>query len=144
MASDEQSGGGKPSGKVASETIESFSPVVLSHLKHIYTSLCNNGEMGKTQSDAFLRDIQCVPTNGAQSLDKPKNDLGDFVKYMASPESNAMDTEPPTDLSYPISNYFISTSHNTYLTRNQLYGASSADSYKNVSQGSVHGRCFPC
>lgn len=133
MATVEQSGGGKPSGRMTYETIESFSPEVLSRLKQIYTSLCNNGRMDKTRTNAFLRDFQHVPTDTVKSLDKPNNDLEDFLKYMAGPESNAMDTKPPTDLSYPISNYFISTSHNTYLTKNQLYGISSADAYKNVS-----------
>ncbi|KIX95910.1 uncharacterized protein Z520_08165 [Fonsecaea multimorphosa CBS 102226] len=35
-----------------------------------------------------------------------------------------------TDRSYPLSEYFISSSHNTYLLANQLYGTSSADAYR--------------
>ena len=34
------------------------------------------------------------------------------------------------ELSHPLAHYFIATSHNTYLTGNQLTGRSSADAYR--------------
>lgn len=40
------------------------------------------------------------------------------------------------DTSLPISNYFISSSHNTYLEGNQLSSKSSTDAYRAV--------CTPC
>lgn len=38
--------------------------------------------------------------------------------------------EALTDRSYPLPEYFISSSHNTYLIAHQLYGASSAEAYE--------------
>ena len=36
------------------------------------------------------------------------------------------------DLTHPLKDYLISTSHNTYLVGNQLYGEASCDGYKTV------------
>ncbi|KAL8776968.1 MAG: hypothetical protein Q9213_008065 [Squamulea squamosa] len=59
-------------------------------------------------------------------------ELKNLVDYMTSPEGNAMMPLEEIDLSFPISNYFINSSHNTYLTGNQLYSESSGDAYKSV------------
>ena len=36
------------------------------------------------------------------------------------------------DTSFPLQDYFISSSHNTYLPQGQLYGSSSAEEYVSV------------
>src|ERR1700760_383944 len=61
-----------------------------------------------------------------------KIDFAGFLKYMGSADSNALSPPPVSDYNLPLSSYFISTSHNTYLTGHQLYGKATVDGYKNV------------
>jgi hypothetical protein len=60
-----------------------------------------------------------------------------FAEYLTSVHSDALKPVDPFDASHPISDYFIASSHNTFLTGNQLSSEASVDAYKNVRNSSA-------
>ncbi|KAI4856149.1 phosphoinositide phospholipase C, partial [Aureobasidium sp. EXF-8846] len=74
-----------------------------------------------------------IETNSLHSPASATDDQtsGRLLRYLGSDEANAM-APVALDASHPISDYFISSSHNTYLWGNQLYGKASTKAYQNV------------
>ena len=60
--------------------------------------------------------------------------LSAFVQLLMSTENSAVDQGKSelseADLEYPVTDYWIKTSHNSFLTGHQLYSRSSADMYR--------------
>ncbi|NXM71028.1 PLCH1 phosphodiesterase, partial [Serilophus lunatus] len=76
---------------------------------------------------------------------KKQNVLGieGFTNFMRSPAGdvfNPLHCEVHQDMEQPLCNYFIASSHNTYLTGDQLLSQSRADMYARVLQGGC--RCI--
>uniref|UniRef100_A0A8C6WR18 Phosphoinositide phospholipase C n=1 Tax=Neogobius melanostomus TaxID=47308 RepID=A0A8C6WR18_9GOBI len=58
-----------------------------------------------------------------------------FARYLATDENSIIPPEKldqSEDMTFPLSHYFINSSHNTYLTAGQLAGNSSVEMYKQV------------
>lgn len=112
------------------------------YLERIFN--CHADEFKKTwtreQVTTYIRCTQAGDPDAASDAlpaDLPAGgelDLEAFLRYMTSDASNIVAplAGADADLHYPLSSYFISSSHNTYLTGNQLSSDASTDAYKNV------------
>ncbi|KAK3357486.1 PLC-like phosphodiesterase [Lasiosphaeria hispida] len=133
-----QAGGGL-SGEAHS--VQTLNSVVLSYLKTIYGAHAptskEKGHQGwrKEETAAFLRHTQREEDGSDGVVAGSVNTawgFDGFIKYMSSSAASVVAPPQKQEFSWPLSSYFISSSHNTYLTGNQLYSDSSADAYKNV------------
>ena len=77
--------------------------------------------------------VENIEANNLDSSAFPNNvqESDRLLNYLASDEANAM-APVALDATHPISDYFISSSHNTYLWGNQLYGKASTKAYQKV------------
>ncbi|XP_059928824.1 1-phosphatidylinositol 4,5-bisphosphate phosphodiesterase beta-1-like [Gadus macrocephalus] len=110
---------------------------------HQLTEFINN-----KQRDPRLNEILYPPLRPAQTLalmDRYQQDKGllnkglislqSFSSYLSSDENGVIPPEKldqSEDMSFPLSHYFINSSHNTYLTAGQLAGSSSVEMYRQV------------
>lgn len=90
-----------------------------------------------TEAAALLRSASRGDKRDA-GTEADSNNLNDkFMEVMADAvltDALGPDNErEQTDMSLPASQYFVSSSHNTYLRGNQLYGEASTSVYKDVS-----------
>lgn len=132
---------------------QSFSPHVLAYFKAIASKkhplpadqLQEFGAYASTGQDHALQKSsepppeapkdgtpQAAPHTSEAPPTAPAIDMKQLMDYMTTSKGNAMIPLAEQDLGLPISNYYINSSHNTYLTGNQLYSESSTDAYKNV------------
>ncbi|KAI6373675.1 hypothetical protein MCOR25_003445 [Pyricularia grisea] len=134
QGSDSHQAGGGVSGDATS--VPTLNPVLSRYVDTVFKSHAdkNTGKWSKDQIATFLRVVQGEDgTEPPSALLKQSDlDLEGFVSYMLSPESSIIGPAKDQDLSWPLASYFISSSHNTYLTGNQLYSLSSTEAYTNV------------
>lgn len=122
-------------------TVPAFSPAVLQYLKSVGDGLLqlNAAQLAELPPDlaSDLEDVSGAATMGrlAGKPVQPAQSKVDMHKLLGYFSQGALDAEAPLSdnaLDAPLASYFISTSHNTYLTGNQLYGTASTEAYRGV------------
>lgn len=125
-------GGGVPSGHTVSP--RTVKPGAFQNaLKKVYDGIGSNPSASdfvawlKKTETADVTESDIPVTNGVVTFE-------DFGKFMLGHHGSAMTPVDwrKQDLTRPLNEYFISSSHNTYLTGHQLYGESTVDGYVDV------------
>ncbi|PHH73628.1 hypothetical protein CDD80_3672 [Ophiocordyceps camponoti-rufipedis] len=112
--------------------------VMLPYLRRIFESHAGpDHRWTQNQAKAFVRRVQQADDGSSAAADflaSSSTGIDGFLRYMASADTDITLPSQPCDLSWPLCSYFISSSHNTYLSGNQLSSDSTAEAYTKVLQ----------
>ncbi|KAJ4330295.1 hypothetical protein N0V87_010121 [Didymella glomerata] len=128
--------GGMGSPTDQSEGLQYIDDTLLTSLRRIFSTYAGpDNRWDNDQISLFEAHVQSEQFSDILSdlVTSPDNlKFSDFLRYMTSPIANAVRPVVEEDVAWSLNNYFINSSHNTYLTGNQLSSASSTEAYKDV------------
>lgn len=110
-----------------------LSAAIQRHLRKVYDSL-RRGDPTLSRN-AFANFLEVAQGEKAPLLTEENYRFEQFLEvwwFQFGLKAERPAALEQKDLSKPISNYFISSSHNTYLSGNQLSGRSTAEAYRRV------------
>ncbi|KAI1656452.1 PLC-like phosphodiesterase [Daldinia decipiens] len=119
-------------------TIKEIRTSILQYLDQIYATYASPADKHWNRDSIveFLHHVQAdkVTNPSGDVAARDSLDFAGFLQYMTSSAANALAPADldPQHLSWPLASYYISSSHNTYLTGNQLNSDSDVDAYRNV------------
>ncbi|KAJ4228027.1 hypothetical protein NW759_004116 [Fusarium solani] len=120
-------------GSYASSSVPHFNATTLNYLSHVFRQGLEQGQ--QTWSNKMIREFlqysqrQTVAPGSVELAARDHLDEESFLAWMASPDCNITNPPKAEDLTWPLASYFINSSHNTYLTGNQLSSDSSTQLY---------------
>ncbi|CAK7271835.1 hypothetical protein SEPCBS119000_004809 [Sporothrix epigloea] len=123
-----------PKAAASPPPVAELDATMLSHLLRVFNMHAKgpNQSWDADQVATFLTRVQgdkdCVAGKPSAEMD-----FHGFLRYLTSPAADITAPLPPQDVeSYPLLSYYINSSHNTYLTGNQLYSDASTTAYRTV------------